>query len=44
MNNYFKRSPQLIVIAGPNGSGKSTVFPVLQNVKREDWSLDPVIE
>ena len=42
MNNYYKGPPQLIVIAGPNGSGKSTVFPAIQNVEREDWSLEPV--
>ena len=37
-----KRKPQLIIIAGPNGSGKSTIFPALQNVERDDWSLEPV--
>ena len=38
----FKRKPQLIIIAGPNGSGKSTIFPALQNVEKDDWSLEPM--
>ena len=38
----FKRKPQLIIIAGPNGSGKSTIFPALQNIERDDWSLEPM--
>jgi predicted ABC-type ATPase len=34
--------PQLIIIAGPNGSGKSTIFPAIQNVKKDGFLLAPI--